>query len=310
MSIQNNKDVNTILKELDIGAATNMVHNAWKETSATIIQNCFCKAGFKHHAVDPVSEPEKAPVAPAPDVWNKVQRWMGAVQFDDFAASEPEAPTTQPMTGKEIINLVHTENDAPQEESDDEEEENLPAKLIKCTNEFLAIIDQQKAFMKRNKLPVKLVEQLETLIVGNQISLCSKQKEVTDYFKSFAQSLNPKDVYKTVAEVWRDITIEDSLTESTLEMDSIKFESINTMIASGAMNALLRNEVTPGRTSTPKRKPDGNPKRMNPESTNPPKKKLKLSGAAARDKLMAMRDSDVSSLDTESDSQSLTSSQE
>ena len=192
--------------------------------------------------------------------------------------------------------------------SDDEEEENPPVKLIESTNEFLAIIDQQKAFMKRNKLPVKLVEQLETLIVGNQIALCSKQKEVTDYFKSFAP--NPKDVYKTVADVSRDITIVDSLTESTLEMDSIEFESINTMIASGAINALLRNEVTPGRTSTPKCKPDGTPKRNNPESTNPPKKKLKLSSAVGRDKLMAMRDSDVSSLDTESDSQSLISLQE
>ena len=164
--------------------------------------------------------------------------------------------------------------------------------------------------MKRNKLPVKLVEQLETLIVGNQISLCSKQKEVTDYFKSFSQSPNPKDVYKTVAEVSRDITIVDSLRESTLEMDSIKFESINTTIASGAINALLRNEVTPGRISTPKCKPDGTPKCNKPESTNPTKKKLKLSGAAARDKLMAMRDSDVSSLDTESDSPSLISLQE
>ena len=76
------------------------------------------------------------------------------------------------------------------------------------------------------------------------------------------------------------------------------------------MNALLRNEVNPGRTSTPKHKPEGTPKCNNPESTNSPKKKLKLSGAAVRDKLMAMRDSDVSSLDTESDSQSLTSSQE
>ena len=299
MSVENNKDANTILKQLDIVAATNMVHNAWKETSSTIIQNCFCKAGFKHHSLDPEQAPEEAPVAPAPDVWNKVQRWMSDVQFDEFAASEPEAPTTQPMTDEEIINLVHTENDAPQEESDDEEEENPPAKLIKSTNEFLAIINQQKAFMKRNKLPV---EQLETLIVGNQIALCSKQKEVMDYFKSFAQSPNPKDVYKTVADVSRDITIVESLTESTLEMDSIEFESINTMIASGAMNALLRNEVTPGRTSTPKRKPDGTPKRNKPESTNPPKKKLKLSGAVVRDKLMAMRDSDVSSLDTESDS--------
>ena len=309
VSVENNKDANTIIKQLDIAAATNMVHNAWKETSSTIIQNCFRKAGFKQHGLDPEQTPEEPPVAPAPDVWNKVQRWMGDVQFDESVASEPEAPTTQPMTDEEIINLVCTENDAPQEESDDDKEENPPAKLIKSTNEFLAIIDQQKAFMKRNKLPVELVEQLETLIVENQVALCSKQKEVTDYFKSFAQSPNPKDVYKTVADVSGDITIIDLLTESTLEMDSIKFESINT-IASGAMNALLRNEVTPGRTSTPKRKPDGTPKRNKPESTNPPKKKLKLSSAAAKDKLMAMRDSDVSSLDTESDSQSLISSHE
>ena len=145
--------------------------------------------------------------------------------------------------------------------------------------------------------------QLETLIVGNQISLGSKQKEVTDYFKSFSQSPNPKDVYKTVADLSRDITIVNSLTDSTLETDSIEFESINTMIALGAMNALLRNEVTLGRTSTPKSsKHPGTPKHTNPESSNPPKKKLKLSGAAARDKLMAMRDSNVSFLDTESDS--------
>ena len=111
-------------------------------------------------------------------------------------------------------------------------------------------------------------------------------------------------------DVLRDITIVDSLTDSTLEMDSIEFESINTMIASGAMNALLRNEVTPGRTSTPKPKPDGTPTCNKPESTNPLKKKLKLSSAAVRDKLMAMRDSDVCSLDTESDSQSLISLQE
>ena len=186
VSVENNKDANTILKQLDIVAATNMIHNAWKETCSTIIQNCFHKAGFKHHSLDPEQAPEEPPVAPAPDVWNKVQRWMGDVQFDEFVASEPEAPTTQPMTDEEIINLVRTENDAPQEESNDEEEENPPAKLIKSTNEFLAIINQQKAFMKRNKLPVKLVKQLETLIVGNQIALCSKQKEVTDYFNPLA----------------------------------------------------------------------------------------------------------------------------
>ena len=170
---------------------------------------------------------------------------------------------------EEIINLIHTENDAPQKESEDEEDETPHAKLIKSTNEFLAIIHQQRAFMKRNNLPIELIEQLETLIIGNQIALWNKQKEVTNYFKSFSQSPKPNDVYKTVADVSRDITIVDLLLDSTLEMDSMNLESINTMIALGAMNALLRNEVTPWRKSTPKcRKPKENP---------PLKKKLKLS---------------------------------
>ena len=71
-----------------------MVANAWKEMDSTIIQNCVHKAGFKHHAVDPNPVPEEPPVFPAPDVWNKVQRWMGDEQFNDFVAREPEAPTT------------------------------------------------------------------------------------------------------------------------------------------------------------------------------------------------------------------------
>ena len=168
VSVENNKDANALLKQLDIVAATNMVNNAWKETPSSIIENCFRKAGFKHFSVDPEPVPEEPPVAPAPDVWNKVQRWMGDMQFDEFAAMEPEAATTQPMTDEEIVDLVCTENDAQEQESEDEEEEMPPAKVIKNASEFLAIIDQQKAFLKRNGLPVEHVEQLETLIVGQQ----------------------------------------------------------------------------------------------------------------------------------------------
>ena len=304
ISVENNKDANALLKQLDIVAVTNMVHHAWKETAPTIIQNCFCKVGFKHYNVDPEPVPEEPPLAPSPDVWNRVQRWMGDVQFDDFVASEPEAQTTQTMMDEEIINLVHTDNDAQEEESEDEEEGTLRTKVIKSITEFLAIIDQQKAFMKRNNPSVKLVKQLETLVVGNQITLCSKQKEVTDYFKLFSQSPKPKDRYKTLNDVSGDITIVESLTNS-MEMDTIELDSLNTIIASGAMNALLRNEVTPGRTSTPK---CNKPKISNPLTVQ--KKKLKLSGAAVRDKMKAMRDSDISSLDTKSDSQSIISSQE
>ena len=54
--------------------------------------------------------------------------------------------------------LVHTDNDAQEEKSENEEEETPHTKLRKSTTEFLAIIDQQKAFMKRNNLPVKFCQ--------------------------------------------------------------------------------------------------------------------------------------------------------
>ena len=147
--VENKKDANSLLKALDIVQATNMIAASWRETSSTIIQNCFHKAGFKHYAVDPASEIEEDPLpAPAPDVWNRVQRWLGNVHFDEFAASEPEATTAQPMSDQDIVDLVCIEND-PQDESDDESEEEIPsASAIKTSVEFLAMIDQQKAFLK------------------------------------------------------------------------------------------------------------------------------------------------------------------
>ena len=214
-----------------------MTAASWRETSSTIIQNCFCKAGFKHHAVDPASEIEEDPLpALAPDVWNRVQRWLGDVQFDEFVASETEAPTAQPMSDQDIVDLVRTEND-PQDESDESEEEIPPASAIKTSFDFLAMIDQQKAFLKQNQIPTDIVEQLETQVVALQVLLCSKQKQKQDYFKSTPRVPTPskepravtpiKDVsFKMVADATKDVSLVDSL-----DMDDLELESIDTTIA-------------------------------------------------------------------------------
>ena len=182
--VENNKDANSLLKALDIVQATNMIAASWRETSSTIIQNCFHKAGFKHHAVDPAPPEEEPLPALAQDVWNRVQRWLGDVHFDEFAASEPEAAT-------DIVHLVLTKNDV-QEESDDESEEEIPsASAIKTSIKFLAMIDQQKAFLKQNQITTYIVEQLETQVVAMQFSLCSKQKQMQDYFKSSSRAPTP-----------------------------------------------------------------------------------------------------------------------
>ena len=291
--VENNKDANSLLKGLDIVQATNMIAASWRETSSTIIQNCFRKAGFKHHAVDPAPETEDPLPAPAPDVWNRVQRWLGDVQFDEFAANEPEAGTAQPMSDQDIVNIVLTKNDA-QEESDDESEEEIPsASAIKTSVEFLAMIDQQKAFLKRNEMPTEIVEQLEAQVVAMQFSLCSKQKQMQDYFQSSPRAPTPskeprartpakearapapiKDVsFKTVADVTKDVSLVDSL-----DMDDMELESIDTTIASVATSALMKE--TPTRFSTPKRsRPHASetpPSTSMTTASQPPPKKLKL----------------------------------
>ena len=146
--VENNKDANSLLKSLDIVVATNMIAASWRETSATIIQNCFRKAGFKHHAVDPAPVTEDPLTRPSPEVWNRVQKWIGEVEFDEYAASEPDGATEQPMSDQDIVDLVHTENDTQEEEEEDSSDESTCATAIKNCAQFLAMLDQQKAFLK------------------------------------------------------------------------------------------------------------------------------------------------------------------
>ena len=77
-----------------------------------------------------------------------MQQWLGDVHFDEFVVSEPEAGRALPMSDQDIVNIVLTEND-PQDESDDKSEEEIPsASAIKTSIKLLAMIDQQKAFLK------------------------------------------------------------------------------------------------------------------------------------------------------------------
>ena len=105
-------------------------------------------------------------------------------------------------------------------------------------------------------MPTDIVEQLETQVVAMQFLLCSKQKQMQDYFKSSPRAPTPskepraptpiKDVsFKTVADATTDVSLVDSL-----DMDDIELESIDTTIASVAASALMKE--TPTRFSTPK----------------------------------------------------------
>ena len=112
-----------------------------------------------------------------------------------------------------------------------------------------------------------------------QVSLCSKQKQMQDYFKSSPRAPTPTKQpraatpFKTVADATKDVSLVDSL-----DMDDLELELIDTTIASVAASALMKE--TPPRFSTPKhpRPPTSEPQpstSMTTASQSPPKK-LKL----------------------------------
>ena len=100
-------------------------------------------------------------------------------------------------------------------------------------------------------MPTEIVEQLEAQVVAMQFSLCSKQKQMQDYFQSSPRAPTPSKEpractpFKTVADVTKDVSLVD-----LLDMDDMELESIDTTIASVAASALMKEIAT--RFSTPK----------------------------------------------------------
>ena len=101
-------------------------------------------------------------------------------------------------------------------------------------------------------MPTDIVEQLEAQVVAMQVSLCSKQKQMQDYFQSSPRVPTPskepraptqiKDVsFKTVADATKDVSLVDSL-----DMDDLELESIDTTIASVAASALMKECIPSG----------------------------------------------------------------
>ena len=107
-------------------------------------------------------------------------------------------------------------------------------------------------------MPTDIVEQLETQVVAMQVLLCSKEKQMQDYFKSSPRAPNKDVSFKTVADATEDVSLVD-----LLDLDDLELESIDTTFASVAASALMKK--TPTHFSTPKR-----PCPLTTESSTPP----------------------------------------
>ena len=58
------------------------------------------------------------------------------MEFDEYAANEPDGATEQPMSDQDIVDLVCTEND-PQEEEEESVDEQAPSATAIKTESIL-----------------------------------------------------------------------------------------------------------------------------------------------------------------------------
>ena len=107
----NDKDANALLKQLNIVAATNMVYNAWKESSGLQVSSriAFTKQALNTSAWMLILS-LRSHLLPQPQMCGTKSRdgWV-MCSLMNFVASEPEAATTQPLTDEEIVDLVYVQ---------------------------------------------------------------------------------------------------------------------------------------------------------------------------------------------------------
>ena len=108
-----------------------------------------------------------------------------------------------------------------------------------------------------------------------------------------------------MADATKDVSLVDSLDFGD---DDINLQSIDTTVASVAASVLMRNELTPGGTSTPKRphpspRPTLGLKRPLPSTRTQPPKRLKLNQAIEKVMNMTGTTGDTTtSIDSDSES--------
>ena len=182
--VERKEDVRRKLARFDIKLATDLVANVWKNIPPTLIANCFRHAGWEKSEEE--EEPEEEETTMEPRNWSQVLQSldMESCDFEEYALCDNNIQATEALSDEDIVEHVLKENnpEPEEEESEEEEEDDGQYPPIKNTGEFFAMIDQQRAFMRKHELPDTHLRQLEKQLVDMQMKVCQNQISVADYF--------------------------------------------------------------------------------------------------------------------------------
>ena len=189
-----NKTMQNMLNTLNVKIATDMMRESWDSIPASLIKNCFIKAGFadkEEECVVPDKEVEEETVPER--LWENLRAASGApdsMTFEDYATGDDDETTSKLLTQDDVVEMVN-EHFAPSAAEEEEEAEEVAEfgslekrGVLTFNNSHQALLacDGLKAFLQRIGQKQQHVVQLERQIINIQTELCSRQVNVADFF--------------------------------------------------------------------------------------------------------------------------------
>lgn len=189
--IENNDSAKDIMrKNLNLKVACDMVVKCWGKVKPSLIANCFRKAGFVS-GVTPEEDPEGTDARPDRNLWEAIQTALNVnISFEDYATADDDIQSSDHLTEEQIVQQVSAEKSDEENldsnESDDDNDPDSDAEIveepIKSTSEFLQLTVQLRAFLQKNKLQTKGLDDIEHLVLESKASRSKRQQSILSFF--------------------------------------------------------------------------------------------------------------------------------
>lgn len=182
--VENNEQAKAIMKRFDLKVACDLVVSAWQRVKSSVIENCFSKAGFLCHV------PQEEDPEPRPDrnVWDNLQHALDITfSFEDFATADDAIESSPHMSETEIVQAVmdddqeHQESDENMSEDPDSEPEDDTQMIATC-QESMNVVHHLRAYLQRNKISTKSIDEVEKLLLEHKLSRNKCQSSILNFF--------------------------------------------------------------------------------------------------------------------------------
>lgn len=182
--IESNADARQLIKDkFHFKTACDLIKKAWQKITPNLIHNCFSKAGFCTNVPGPADDDE-SDMRPQRNLWESIQTALNiTIDFEEYATADDNVETSTHLTDEEIVNEVKGGDPETEVDEDDDDDNGTTEEdtTVNTTQQFLTSTAHLRAYLQRNKMDTKLLDDLEQQIVQTNIKKQTVQPTIRTF---------------------------------------------------------------------------------------------------------------------------------